>query len=77
MCLMWGMNWGFISQVTAFFIVTAVKTSHLVQRLFCLNLQDLLPNLQDDPASSRCTVTTMCSLLLVCGAGYILLHVCG
>jgi hypothetical protein len=27
MCFLWGTNWGFISQKTAFFIVTAVKTS--------------------------------------------------
>jgi hypothetical protein len=29
MCLLWGTNWVFISQKTAFFIVTAVRTSNL------------------------------------------------
>jgi hypothetical protein len=29
MCLLWSTNWGFISQKSAFFIVTAVKTSNL------------------------------------------------
>jgi hypothetical protein len=29
MCLLWGMNWVVISQKTAFFIVTTVKTSNL------------------------------------------------
>jgi hypothetical protein len=29
MCLLLGTNWVFISQETAFFIVTAVKTSNL------------------------------------------------
>jgi hypothetical protein len=41
MCFLWGTNWGFISQKTAFFIVTAVKTSnltspqHLVAAIVC------------------------------------------
>jgi hypothetical protein len=30
MCLLWGTNWNFISQKTAFFIVTAVETSNLI-----------------------------------------------
>jgi hypothetical protein len=34
MCLLWGTNWVSISQKTAFFIVTAVKTSNLI--LQCL-----------------------------------------
>jgi hypothetical protein len=29
MCLLWSTNWGFISQKTTFFMVTAVKTSNL------------------------------------------------
>jgi hypothetical protein len=33
MCLLLGTNWGFISQKTAFFIVTAVKTSNLTQHI--------------------------------------------
>jgi hypothetical protein len=35
MCLLWGMNWLFISQKTAFYIVTAVKTSNLTTFGFC------------------------------------------
>jgi hypothetical protein len=34
MCLLWSTNWGFISQKTAFFIVTAVKTSNLTYQRF-------------------------------------------
>jgi hypothetical protein len=33
MCFPWGTNWGFISQKTAFFIVTALKTSILNRML--------------------------------------------
>jgi hypothetical protein len=29
MCLLWGTNWVFMSQKTAFFVVTAVKSSNL------------------------------------------------
>jgi hypothetical protein len=32
MCLLWSTNWGFISQQTPLFVVTAVKTSNLTQR---------------------------------------------
>jgi hypothetical protein len=33
MCLLWSTNWGFISQKTTFFIVTAVKTSNRTKNI--------------------------------------------
>jgi hypothetical protein len=33
MCLLWGKNWVFIAQKTAYFIVTAVKTSNLTWKI--------------------------------------------
>jgi hypothetical protein len=35
MCFLWGMNWILIFQNTAFFIVIAMKTSDLIQILYC------------------------------------------
>jgi hypothetical protein len=33
MCFVWGKNWGFISQKTAFFIVSTVETSNLTMNI--------------------------------------------
>jgi hypothetical protein len=41
MFLLWGKNWVFISQKTAFFIVTAVKTSNLTWIIFIKRSQPL------------------------------------
>jgi hypothetical protein len=37
MCLLWGTNWVFISQMMVYFIVTTVKTSNLT-KYFAKNL---------------------------------------
>jgi hypothetical protein len=48
MCPLRGMNWGFISQKTTFFIVTAVKTSNLTKSVtFSSRNRDMLQNLKN------------------------------
>jgi hypothetical protein len=42
MCLLWSTNWGFISQKTAFFIVTAVKTCSIQSSSFSSVFQALV-----------------------------------
>jgi hypothetical protein len=52
MCLLWSMNWGFISEKTTFFIVTALNTSYLTSNRYYPNHTTIVTDSSGHSASA-------------------------